>query len=114
MVLAKWGSNSKEIGDLLNKEFLNKTVGEESFKVLGMRWLASEDFFAFDGIEIPNDICITKRMVLSLISRLFDPLGFLAPFIITELGSRPLQLQTKIQFNLGSKPFTVTRRSPSE
>ena len=83
MSLAKWGSNSEEVDDLLCREFQDKSVGSESFKVLGMRWLASQDCFSFDGLAVPGDLCVTKRVVLSLVSRLFDPLGFLTPFVVT-------------------------------
>ena len=40
MSLAKWGSNSEQV-DVLHKEFQDKLVGEESHKVLGMRWMVS-------------------------------------------------------------------------
>ena len=83
MSLAKWVSNSQQVGDLLCREFQDKTVETESFKVLGIRWLPSEDCFSFDGLDVSKDLCVTKRTVLSLISRLFDPLGFLIPFIMT-------------------------------
>lgn len=83
MPLTKWGSNSTKVGEFLCREFKDKSVGEESIKVLGMRWLSSLDFFAFDGMDIPNAICVTKRVVLSVMSRLFDPLGFIAPFVMS-------------------------------
>ena len=72
MVLSKWTSNSKTFSD---KE-------SESTKVLGMRWSPGTDAFSFDGIQVPSTLCLTKRGILSLISRLFDPLGLLNPFII--------------------------------
>ena len=46
------------------------------------KWLANEDCFSFDGIHIPENLLITKRVILSLICRLFDPLGFVSPFIV--------------------------------
>ena len=82
MSLAKWISNSEQVGDLLCREFQDKTVETDSFKVLGIRWLPGEDCFSFDGFEVPKDLCTTKRVVLSLLSKLFDPLGFLVPFIM--------------------------------
>ena len=78
MSLAKWGSNSEQV--LLCREFQD-FVGQSS-KVLGIRWLANQDCFSFDGVTMPRDLCVTKRLVLSLISRLFDPLGFISPFIM--------------------------------
>ena len=48
-----------------------------------MQWTPSQDCFLFEGIEISADLCLTKRLVLNFISQLFDPLGFLTPFIMT-------------------------------
>ena len=48
-----------------------------------MQWTPSQDCFLFEGIEISADLCLTKRLVLSFISQLFNPLGFLTPFIMT-------------------------------
>ena len=48
-----------------------------------MQWTPSQDCFLFEGIEISDDLCLAKRLVLSFISQLFDPLGFLTPFIMT-------------------------------
>ena len=36
----------------------------------------------FDGLELPTSVVITKRVILSCFSRLFDPLGLLNPFTI--------------------------------
>ena len=52
------------------------------FSLLGVCYNPSEDHFSFkiklDEFEKP----ITKRMVVSSISKLFDPLGWLAPVIV--------------------------------
>ncbi len=82
MTLAKWGSNSTQVGELVSREFQDRSVEEGSHKVLGMRWIASIDCFVFDGVTVPKDLCITKRVVLSFIARLFDPIGFAMPFVM--------------------------------
>lgn len=82
MILSKWCSNREKVGELLSREFHDRACGEVSLKVLGLRWLASEDCFIFDGVSVSGELCITKRVVLSLVARLFDPLGFLTPFIM--------------------------------
>ena len=82
MSLAKWSSNSEQVSEMLQRDFQDKTVNAEAVKVLGMQWVPSKDCFMFEGMAVSGDICITKRIVLSLISRLFDPLGFLTPFIM--------------------------------
>ena len=47
-----------------------------------LEWNPTSDTFSFDGVDIPVKCFITKRMILSCIARLFDPLGLLTPFII--------------------------------
>ena len=82
MTLAKWGSNSSEVTEVLQRDFADKALDEEFIKVLGMYWLASPDCFTFRCTVLPESLYLTKRVVLSLFSRLFDPLGFAAPFIM--------------------------------
>ena len=76
MTLSKCTSNSPLVFD--------GTVSESSdaggVKVLGVKWIPDDDVFTFDGVVIPDDVVPTKRVVLSFIARLFDPLGFLTPF----------------------------------
>ncbi|XP_055714768.1 uncharacterized protein LOC129808888 [Phlebotomus papatasi] len=54
---------------------------DDSIKALGVRWSPSQDVFTFT--TSPCSEIITKRVILSEISRVFDPLGFLAPVVIT-------------------------------
>ena len=49
-------------------------------KVLGVTWRSDHDTFSFVALPLPDDVIPTKRVLLSLIARLFDPLGFLMPF----------------------------------
>ena len=50
--------------------------------MLGLKCLAKEDCFSFDGVHISENLLVTKRGLLSCIARLFDPFGFAAPFIL--------------------------------
>ena len=82
MTLAKLGSSSEVVSEMLQKHFEDKHLGSDSIKVLGLKWLPQSDCFVFGGVDVPPDLLITKRVVLSFVSRLFDPLGFLNPFMI--------------------------------
>ena len=89
MELAKGCSNSP----VLFSEFGGGSA-EECVKVLGVTWRPDLDTFTFVGDTLPADIVPTKRIVLSFIARLFDPLGFLSPyamlakFLFQELWER--------------------------
>ena len=78
MKLAKWASNNKD----LSNHFQSELATAVAHKVLGLRWCMNTDMFTFLGFPVKTDTCLTKRLVLSLISRLFDPMGFLTPFVI--------------------------------
>ena len=80
MPLAKCASNNDVVSDMFFQEFGAKHVGSESVKILGLKWLTGPDCFSFDGLEVPVELTTTKRVVLSFLARLFDPLGFLTPF----------------------------------
>ena len=82
MSLSKWSSSSPVVAEMLQHQFHDKYLTAESVKVLGMRWSAQLDSFSFDCVSIPDGLIVTKRVVLSFIARLFDPLGFVTPFIM--------------------------------
>lgn len=88
MELRKWASNSSA----LEQQFLedgtaydNEACTTRTMKVLGIIWdrttdeiiLCSQNVKTFLTSQQP-----TKRSVLQVCSRLFDPLGYLAPFTI--------------------------------
>ncbi|KAG1672966.1 snRNA-activating protein complex subunit 3 [Nymphon striatum] len=79
MILTKWSSNNSSIIGEDNKELQNFK------KVLGMSWDSVSDCFTFVGVDLPDIEVVryTKRVVLSLIARVFDPLGLVLPFTVT-------------------------------
>ncbi|XP_070141661.1 uncharacterized protein [Drosophila kikkawai] len=85
--IRKWTSNHKSIlsnipaEHLLHSEFLDIDA-ESTAKTLGIRWRAKSDEFYFVPPELIVEPSYTKREVLSQIAKLFDPAGWLAPFII--------------------------------
>ncbi|XP_055916039.1 uncharacterized protein LOC129948917 [Eupeodes corollae] len=50
-------------------------------KVLGLRWCPSGDCFSYK-VNLDQSTSCTKRSILSEASRIFDPLGFLAPVVV--------------------------------
>ncbi|GFU55148.1 integrase catalytic domain-containing protein [Trichonephila clavipes] len=83
MNLHKWSSNSPE---LLNSSLSSdiehsfSTDIDLSVKTLGISWKPFEDCFAFK-VSVSAKHMYTKREVLSVIAKLYDPLGFLGPVI---------------------------------
>ncbi|XP_059221530.1 uncharacterized protein LOC131998438 [Stomoxys calcitrans] len=85
--LRKWTSNSATFlrnipkEHLLNGDFL-QLEDRSTAKTLGVRWNAKSDsfYFSVERLSIPSHP--TKRQVLSEISKLFDPAGWLCPFIV--------------------------------
>ncbi|GBN74693.1 hypothetical protein AVEN_206945-1, partial [Araneus ventricosus] len=87
MTLMKWNSNSP----VLRKEYEtdkhkdSTPLCDSSSKVLGLEWDTRKDVFSFNAQDIIDFIQEneqTKRCVLKAVSRIFDPLGFLAPYVI--------------------------------
>ena len=87
MNLREWVSNSFEFLDLLPK---NEVVKGESVKVFGIHWNRVEDYLQINGVDFFNlKIPPTKREVLRIIARIFDPLGLVTP--VTYYGKLFLQ-----------------------
>lgn len=82
--LRKWTSNKPEILNGIstseNNEFLlNKSI---EVSTLGLSWNTELDTFNMKT-EVSNGDIITKRTILSIIARMFDPLGLLSPITVT-------------------------------
>ncbi|XP_077976283.1 uncharacterized protein LOC120332657 [Styela clava] len=85
--LTKWLSNSEKIlnsipEDEKARSILNLKFDETlSDRVLGVYWKVSFDSFGFN-IDMTSPDVMTKRTTLSLVSSLYDPLGFVAVVVI--------------------------------
>ncbi|XP_062712567.1 uncharacterized protein LOC134289887 [Aedes albopictus] len=85
--LRKWCSNFQEVLEGVPEDDLatqsNRTFDpDETIKTLGLSWEPSTDQFRFDVNVGMKDGPITKRKILSEISRLYDPLGLIAPIVV--------------------------------
>lgn len=81
--LRKYKSNSLNIlqGTNIENNQENLTFSE-STSTLGLGWNPGTDALHFPTKNIPNNVPITKRFILSQSFQIFDPLGLLSPFII--------------------------------
>ncbi|GFV84845.1 integrase catalytic domain-containing protein [Trichonephila clavipes] len=85
MSLHKWCSNTPEILNSIPKEeqswdFHCQSSDQKTIKTLGIIWSPQFDYFSFKTVVNCRE-SYTKREVLSIIARLFDPLGFLGPIL---------------------------------
>jgi len=84
--LKKWLSNSDQVlnniplSDRLVESIPMDVIEEGIPKVLGLQWKPRGDFFSYT-VKLNSQVTSTKRGVLSVIARLFDPLGFLCPVV---------------------------------
>lgn len=85
--LVKWSTNSKELWEKIPTDIrIAQTVEFDdvskitSLKVLGLQWDPITDEFSFKFL-VPDKKC-TKRNILSSVSRIWDPLGFLSPVTV--------------------------------
>ena len=97
MELRKWSSNHPLLTQRFKDDNVCSPEGQKDFtldedkelstakSVLGIRWNSSEDYFTFHGQEIIEkavSVRPTKRNILSVSSKVYDPPGWLSPFII--------------------------------
>lgn len=84
--LRKWCSNSPDLLSSLSTEQINPSIIDfkhaNSAKALGLQWNPDNDVFTFQPIDRIMKSTCTKRSLLSSISKIFDPLGWLSPLTI--------------------------------
>lgn len=100
--LRKWVSNEPEIlNNISDKEIENKIIkfssNDMQVKTLGMEWHPTSDYFSYSRFEINETTRVTKRKILSEISKIFDPLGLIAPILIK--GKLIMQELWQLQVN---------------
>ncbi|XP_071577717.1 uncharacterized protein [Temnothorax nylanderi] len=85
--LRKWASNDPSLLEGIDPRDHGlasaKTLdSDERLKVLGIKWHPHTDVFQFD-VTLAESVPDTKRSILSTIARIFYPLGWMAPVVIT-------------------------------
>ena len=85
--LRKWTTNCRTLQDQIHQEegSISTTPLEDSVRILGVKWNTQDDYFFFDLSEITkhmHTLPSTKRSLLRVSAKIFDPLGLLSPFSI--------------------------------
>lgn len=94
--MTKWTTNSPELRKILEEDGLSaptkgllaQNLSQRNSKVLGIQWDTESDSFLFNPTEIIKAAeevgdKPTKRNILQISSRIFDPLGFLGPTVLS-------------------------------
>ena len=99
--LTKWMSNSRKVLESLPESERATTVKNLDFgnlhieRALGVRWEVISDRFCY--LLTIKDRPATRRGILSIVSSIYDPLGFVSPFILLV----KILLQDLCRRNLG-------------
>lgn len=87
--LKKWASNVSDVLELIPESDREIKLPVElnthdTIKALGIIWNPATDTFQFKSSLDPNESNqhFTKRIVLSSVAKLFDPIGLIAPIIV--------------------------------
>jgi hypothetical protein len=80
LFLKEWVTNSPKLREQLQIDGVN-AIPNKVVKVLGLYWNTDKDTMSFQFTKPETRTC-TKRICLSILSQLFDPLGLLLPVTI--------------------------------
>lgn len=111
--LRKWKSNSPRVFEGIKAITSPHEVlhfgPHENTKTLGLLWSCKDDTFSFNINSVPTRGHITKRVILSTIAQIFDPLGLICPCIVVakimlqNLWSLKLSWDDPVPDNLAQK-----------
>ena len=75
--LTKWSTSNPALNQLINIQ------SQDTSKVLGLSFNLATDCFYFKPFKFEDlKLELTKRLILSILCSLFDPLGIISPFIM--------------------------------
>ncbi|GFY30309.1 integrase catalytic domain-containing protein [Trichonephila clavipes] len=92
MDLRKWITNDANLMEQWKKENFNVhpvhetvSLGANGTKVLGLSWNTNEDYLTTDTKSLLEFVSLdknTKRFILQVVVKIFDPLGLISPFTV--------------------------------
>ena len=98
--IRQWASNHGHALNNLDETIVNlkcSTESDSNLKTLGINWNSRSDELNYSVNLIDTSATITKRMILSEIAKIFDPLGLLGPIIL--LAKTIMQECWKVKIN---------------
>ncbi|XP_078051783.1 uncharacterized protein LOC144477936, partial [Augochlora pura] len=80
--IRQWVSNDPRLlSDLTKEQIHPKFFGDETVKTLGVAWNPHNDSFSY-SVNLNSNKTHTKRSILSVIAKIYDPLGLLGPVTV--------------------------------
>ena len=73
-------------------EEMNVPQGKQDAKVLGLDWNNKDDVLKYKvEVKVSQQSKLTKRNILSQVARIYDPIGFAAPYLVrAKIGLQDL------------------------
>ena len=128
----KWVSSDSSVMDSISEEdklslgealrfqgaeglFDQDSVDSDKVSALGVAWFVIRDIFRIAGTNqpaLPRGTFVTKRLILSRVSSIFDPPGFVSPYTVTgkRLAQRTWENEKKELAILKLKGNELLRR----
>ena len=114
MQARKWISNSPKVIEAIPTEERATEIvinsGQDPItKTLGISWNSTEDVFTVTASPLAPEFQTTKRNVLRKVATIFDPLGFVCPYVIVakillqELWMRGYDWDDEVQDKIANK-----------
>ena len=102
--LHKWCSNSLEFLNKISQEQIleyDLNFDESPSSILGLKWNPISDVFVFKPPENLLDTQLTKRKILSVVAKMYDPLGLVSCVIV--VGKLIMQKLWCLKFDWDAK-----------
>ena len=94
MPLRMWVSNDPDLNSKIMQDYPDYEIPRFN-QILGLRWDLESDMISIKPLAFVDHSSLSKRKLLSLISTVFDPLGFLTP--VTVRGKLLLREAWKLE-----------------
>lgn len=105
--LRQWCSNDSEVMNSIPENLANITLfsdASQPIKTLGIQWNPQMDILTYNVANNFDEPRVTKRIMLSQIAQLFDPIGLLGPVIAKAKIFMQLLWQQKTKWDESVSP----------
>lgn len=100
--MRQWASNDPRLLEGISENNVNLKLqlsSDKTLKTLGVFWNSQEDSIVYTAKPLTVSGVITKRMMLSEIAKIYDPLGLLGPITLYAKGLMQKLWQLKLNWD---------------